>query len=32
MVDRERDKPRLPTDDERAALEAVPAVAAFLAG
>ena len=32
MVNRERDKPQLPTDPERAALAANPAVAAFLAG
>jgi quercetin dioxygenase-like cupin family protein len=31
MVNRERDKPQLPTEDERAALAANPAVAAFLA-
>ena len=32
MVNRERDKPQLPTDEERAALAANPAIAAFLAG
>jgi quercetin dioxygenase-like cupin family protein len=31
MVNRERDKPQLPTEEERAALAANPAVAAFLA-
>ncbi len=31
MVNRERDKPQLPTDEERAALAADPAIAAFLA-
>jgi quercetin dioxygenase-like cupin family protein len=30
MVDGERDKPQLPSADERRALEAIPAVAAFL--
>jgi quercetin dioxygenase-like cupin family protein len=32
MVNRERDKPQLPTAEERAALAANPAVAAFLGG
>jgi quercetin dioxygenase-like cupin family protein len=32
MVNRARDKPQLPTDAERAALAADPAVAAFLGG
>lgn len=31
MVNRERDKPQLPTEEERAALAANPAAAAFLA-
>ncbi len=31
MVDAERDRPQLPTPDERAVLEAIPAVARFLA-
>jgi hypothetical protein len=31
MVNRERDKPQLPSEAERAALAADPAVAAFLA-
>ena len=30
MVDAERDRPQLPTDAERAALEAIPEVAAFM--
>ena len=32
MVDAERDRPQLPTPEERAALEALPEVARFLAG
>ena len=32
MVNRERDKPQLPTQEERAALAANPAIAAFLGG
>jgi mannose-6-phosphate isomerase-like protein (cupin superfamily) len=32
MVDAERDRPQLPTSEERAALEAIPQVARFLAG
>jgi quercetin dioxygenase-like cupin family protein len=32
MVNQKRDKPRLPTEQERAALAANPVVAAFLAG
>ena len=32
MVDAERDRPQLPSPDERAALEAMPQVARFLAG
>jgi quercetin dioxygenase-like cupin family protein len=32
MVDAERDRPQLPTSDERAALQAIPDVARFLAG
>ena len=32
MVNRERDKPQLPTEEERAAMAANPAVAAFLGG
>jgi quercetin dioxygenase-like cupin family protein len=32
MVDAERDRPQLPTAEQRAALEAIPAVARFLAG
>ena len=32
MVDAERDRPQLPTPEQRAALEANPAVARFLAG
>ena len=32
MVDAERDRPQLPTAEERAALEALPEVARFLAG
>lgn len=32
MVDAERDRPQLPSADERAALEAIPEVARFLAG
>jgi quercetin dioxygenase-like cupin family protein len=32
MVDSERDRPQLPTPQERAALEAMPQVARFLAG
>jgi quercetin dioxygenase-like cupin family protein len=32
MVDAERDRPQLPTADERARLEALPEVARFLAG
>jgi quercetin dioxygenase-like cupin family protein len=32
MVNRERDKPRLPTDEEFEALRRIPAIAALLAG
>jgi quercetin dioxygenase-like cupin family protein len=32
MVNRERDRPQLPTDEELEALRRIPAIAAFLAG